>query len=95
MFKINNFTDFEKLLVANSYIKLLKSDIKKLRFEKGELSSEIEELKYKFKEERPHNDKLHKYKVLIKHIREKCGYWQRKYERINNELIMLKDNSRW
>lgn len=92
MFKINNLTDHEKLLVANSYVKLLKSDIKKLNQEKGELQSEIEELKFRLKQEKPENNKLHAYKVQIKNTRAKSRKYQRLYESANSELIMLKND---
>lgn len=93
MFKYNNLTDFEKLLFAESYIKELKAEVKKLNTEKGIMKSEIDELKYRFKNENPTADKLHKYKEQIKSTRVKCKNYQRMYERVNSELIMLKNGT--
>lgn len=92
MFEFNNLTDFEKLLFAESYIKELKAEAKKLNTEKGIMKSEIDELKYRLKCDNPTADKLHKYKEQIKNTRVKCKKYQRMYERVNSELIMLKNS---
>ena len=93
MFEFNNLTDFEKLLFAKSYIKELKVNIQKLEMEKGIMKSEIDELKYRIKQEKPEVNKLIKYKKQMKDTRVKSKEWQRKYERVNSELIMLKNSS--
>ena len=70
-------SDFEKLLFAIGYIKELKRDIEKLNqeheqeiktfnFNKGVLLSEIDELKYILKQDKPESLKLKSYKDQIR-----------------------------
>lgn len=91
MFLFNNLTDFEKLLFTRSQVNELKKEIIRINLEKGVLQSEIIELNYHFKLEKPENDKLRKYKIQIKNTRLKTKEWKRKYEQCNNELIKLKN----
>ena len=91
IFRFKKLTTFEELLFAKRHIKELKADIAKLNTEKGILKSEKDELKYRLKSENPTADKLHKYKEQIKSTREKSKKYQRMYERVNSELIMLKN----
>lgn len=92
MFEHKNLTDFEKLLFANKYIECLKLDIKDLKTEKGVLKSEIDELKYRLKQESPMSNKLHSYKKQIKDTTKKCKKFERMYENATAELILLKNN---
>jgi predicted RNase H-like nuclease (RuvC/YqgF family) len=80
-------TDFEKLLFTESYIKFLKSKIASIETENGKLQSEVFELQYLLKQEKPENHKLYRYKQMIKSLRLKVKKYKRKYEDINNSLI--------
>jgi len=91
--KFNVLTDFEKLLFAKKYIETLTANIKKLNIEKGIMKSEIDELKYRLKSENPTVDILHKYKEEIKNIKVKSNKYQRMYEQVNSELIILKNGN--
>ena len=86
----NRLSDFEKLLFAESEIIELKKKLADTCVENGMLTSEMDELKHLFKQEKPENHKLQKYKEQIRGLNVKAKEWKRKYENINNELITNK-----
>lgn len=94
IFKHNKLTDFEKLLFALDYVKVLKSDIAQRDIEIGKLHSEIDELKFRIKKENPLNYKLHNHKVLIENLRSKLRKYKADYQKCFNELILLKNKAK-
>jgi chromosome segregation ATPase len=105
MFKKNNLTDFEKLLFAESHIKELKKEIAVINIKNGILQSDIDELidekakdkkefKRILKQENPEANKLEEYKHEIRNLRLKSKMWERKYNDVTSELVMMKNNSK-
>jgi predicted RNase H-like nuclease (RuvC/YqgF family) len=92
IFKYNNLTDFEKLLFAKGHIKELQKELKALKAENGILQSEIDELKFLLKQEKPENNKLYSYKKQIKDIRKKCKELKSAYNKLQHEMIISKQN---
>jgi predicted RNase H-like nuclease (RuvC/YqgF family) len=76
-------TDFERILYLTRYVKILKEDIANRDFKIGELTSEIDELKYNFKRDKPENYRMQRYKIQIKQLRAKL----RKYKVDNDRLV--------
>ena len=91
MFKKDDLTDFEKLLFAEKYINMLKSDVKNISIENGKLKSELQELEFKFKQEKPENSKLNSYKKQLKATREQSKKFKRLYEKYFYKWIIIKD----
>jgi len=90
-FKHGKLTEFEKLLFLESYVKELKKTISERDMMIGTLKSDISELEYLFKKEKPENSKLRSYKLQIKEMRVKCKALENKYQKLLHEFILLKN----
>ena len=108
MSKKKNLSDFEKLLFATKYIEMLKKDIElheaeinefysiiKLKdIEIGKLKSEIDELRYKFKLEKPDQHKLETYKEQMKAMQAKLKIYKNERDLYQSKyFVLLKSKS--
>lgn len=100
IFKRGNLSDFEKLLFAQKEIADLKAQLEskdKIISEKsleiGYLKSEIDELKYEFKKEKPENAKLAKYKSTIKDAQKSAAKYKKMYEEIFHKMVLTSNEN--